>query len=111
PTGNLDSHTSEEVLEIFQRLNQDEGVTIVLVTHDEEVARCAKRVIRIHDGAIVAEDVPAQVAGMQSDDRRLDDQSGKTRWFSGAALLRARRVLRTALNGLRRNVMRAALTT
>jgi ABC-type lipoprotein export system ATPase subunit len=52
PTGNLDSRTSAEVLAIFQRLNREEGITIVLVTHDAEVARHARRIIRIHDGVI-----------------------------------------------------------
>ncbi len=52
PTGNLDSRTSEEVLRMFQQLNADEGITIILVTHDANVARHAKRVIRIHDGLI-----------------------------------------------------------
>ncbi len=53
PTGNLDSHTSGEVLAMFQKLNQEEGITIVLVTHDAVVARHAQRVIHIHDGVIV----------------------------------------------------------
>jgi len=53
PTGNLDSHTSEEVLDMFQQLNRDEGNTIILVTHDPEVARHAGRVIHIRDGIIV----------------------------------------------------------
>jgi ABC-type lipoprotein export system ATPase subunit len=52
PTGNLDSRTSREVLEMFQHLNREEGITIVLVTHDPEVARHAQRVIRIYDGVI-----------------------------------------------------------
>lgn len=52
PTGNLDTHTSKEVLEMFQKLNQDEGITIILVTHDLGVARYAKRVVRISDGLI-----------------------------------------------------------
>jgi ABC-type lipoprotein export system ATPase subunit len=53
PTGNLDSHTSEEVLRMFQQLNQEDGITIILVTHDVAVARHANRIIRIHDGMIV----------------------------------------------------------
>jgi ABC-type lipoprotein export system ATPase subunit len=53
PTGNLDSHTSEEVLNMFQQLNQEEGITIILVTHDAGVAKHAKRIVRIHDGVIV----------------------------------------------------------
>ena len=39
PTGNLDSHTSREVMELFRQLNQDDGLTIILVTHDQEVAK------------------------------------------------------------------------
>lgn len=53
PTGNLDSRTSEEVLKMFQKLNEDDGITIILVTHDISVAGHAKRVIHIHDGLIV----------------------------------------------------------
>jgi ABC-type lipoprotein export system ATPase subunit len=52
PTGNLDSRTSEDILRMFQKLNQEEGITIVLVTHDPEVAKHAKRVIHIRDGLI-----------------------------------------------------------
>jgi ABC-type lipoprotein export system ATPase subunit len=52
PTGNLDSRTSEEVLVMFERLNQQDGITIILVTHDAAVARHAQRIIRIHDGVI-----------------------------------------------------------
>ena len=53
PTGALDSRTSEEILRLFQQLNAEEGVTIILVTHDAGVAGHAKRAIRIHDGLIV----------------------------------------------------------
>ncbi|HSW44652.1 MAG TPA: ABC transporter ATP-binding protein [Phycisphaerae bacterium] len=52
PTGNLDSRTSVDVLRIFQQLNEDDGLTIILVTHDANVARFARRVIHIRDGAI-----------------------------------------------------------
>ncbi len=53
PTGNLDSRTSQEVLRMFQQLNRQEGITIMLVTHDANVARYASRIIHIHDGVIV----------------------------------------------------------
>jgi len=52
PTGNLDSRTSEEILKMFQRLNSQEGITILLVTHDLGVAQHARRIIHIRDGLI-----------------------------------------------------------
>ena len=51
PTGNLDSKTSIEVMEIFSKLH-DAGNTVVLVTHEEEIARFAKRIIRLRDGHV-----------------------------------------------------------
>ena len=54
-TGNLDSVTTEEILAIFQMLN-DEGRTIIMVTHEDEVSQYAKRVIRLRDGEIVVDD-------------------------------------------------------
>src|SRR4051812_6109988 len=52
PTGNLDSRTSVEVMEIFQRLNREMGITLVLVTHEPDIAEYAKRVIVFKDGKI-----------------------------------------------------------
>ena len=57
PTGNLDSRTSEEVLRMFQQLNDENGITIILVTHDPSVAQHARVIIRIHDGLIVSRSV------------------------------------------------------
>jgi len=52
PTGNLDSRTSVEVMEIFQRLNREMGITLVLVTHEHDIAEYAQRVIVFRDGKI-----------------------------------------------------------
>jgi len=52
PTGNLDSRTSIEVMEIFQRLNRERGITLVLVTHESDIAQYAQRVVVFKDGKI-----------------------------------------------------------
>ena len=53
PTGQLDSHTSAEIMGIFQQLNRTRGITIIVVTHSDEVARFASRIITFRDGQIV----------------------------------------------------------
>lgn len=53
PTGNLDSHTGEEILKIIEQLNQDFGVTVVVVTHEKRIADRADRRIRLKDGKMV----------------------------------------------------------
>ncbi|MCX7006933.1 MAG: ABC transporter ATP-binding protein [Kiritimatiellaeota bacterium] len=63
PTGNLDSKTSKEILLMFQRLNQEEGITIILVTHDSGIAQYARRTVRISDGLIVDGAPPPLSAG------------------------------------------------
>jgi putative ABC transport system ATP-binding protein len=61
PTGNLDSRTSVEVMEIFQRLNRERGITLVLVTHEPDIAQYAQRVIVFKDGKIKSDQpVPDQ---------------------------------------------------
>ena len=62
PTGNLDSRTSREVMTLFRELNERDGITIILVTHDTQVARNAKRAIVLRDGLIVEDTPDAEVA-------------------------------------------------
>lgn len=59
PTGNLDSRTGEEIMALFQRLNDDENITIIQVTHDPDIARHGKRLLYLRDGAIVS-DTPVE---------------------------------------------------
>jgi len=55
PTGNLDTRTSIEVMGIFQRLNREEGITILLITHEMDIAEYGTRLIRFRDGRVVAD--------------------------------------------------------
>jgi putative ABC transport system ATP-binding protein len=55
PTGALDSRTGQEIIAIFQRLNREHGLTIVLVTHEEDVAASADRIVTFRDGRVVAD--------------------------------------------------------
>jgi putative ABC transport system ATP-binding protein len=56
PTGNLDSRTSIEVMDIFQRLKDERGITIVLITHEPQVAEYGSRIIRFKDGRVVSDE-------------------------------------------------------
>jgi putative ABC transport system ATP-binding protein len=54
PTGNLDSSTGEAIMDILEKLHRDEGVAILMVTHEAELAKAANRVIRMKDGEVVS---------------------------------------------------------
>ncbi len=55
PTGNLDSKSGAEILEIFRRLHRERGITIVFVTHDPVIAEQTRRIVRIRDGVIISD--------------------------------------------------------
>ena len=59
PTGNLDSHSGEEVMALLERLNQSQGITLVVVTHDSRLGARARRQIRMNDGQIVLDSTAA----------------------------------------------------
>ena len=58
PTGNLDTKTTSEVLEVIGQLNREQGLTIVIVTHEADVARHAKRLVKLKDGVVVYDGAP-----------------------------------------------------
>lgn len=62
PTGNLDSHTSREVIDLFRQLNEESDITLILVTHDQDIARNARRVVVLRDGDVVADTSDISVA-------------------------------------------------
>jgi putative ABC transport system ATP-binding protein len=66
PTGNLDTKTSIEIMELFQRLNQERGITIVFVTHNPETAEYCNRVVRIRDGLIESDETRQATAGIHA---------------------------------------------
>ena len=65
PTGNLDSKTSKEIIQLFRTLNEECGITVILVTHDQNVARATRRVVLLRDGLIV-EDTADFAKAMQA---------------------------------------------
>src|SRR6185312_15947164 len=56
PTGNLDSRTSKEIMELLRELNRDHGVTIIVVTHDPGIAAYTDRVVTMRDGRVVSDE-------------------------------------------------------
>src|SRR5262249_51993252 len=73
PTGNLDSRTSVEVMEIFQRLNREQGITLILVTHEHDIAEYAKRVVVFKDGKIVRDEQIARPLDAAEELRSLSE--------------------------------------
>jgi len=116
PTGNLDSRTAEEVLLMLQQLNQQQGLTVLIVTHDENVARHAQRVIRMKDGVIVDEGPRARATpapraeAPRAQAAALPSPPGTAQHDSLRRAKNLARTSRMALRALRRNVMRSMLT-
>ncbi|MBI3780992.1 MAG: ABC transporter ATP-binding protein [candidate division NC10 bacterium] len=73
PTGNLDSRTSIELMAIFQRLNREAGITLVLVTHEPDIAGYARRIVYFKDGRLVRDE---QVERQRSAEEELQQLSG-----------------------------------
>ncbi len=103
PTGNLDSVAGEEIMRVFDRLNCEQGMTVVLVTHDPDVAAHAQRIIRIRDGKVERE---------EGTGRACEQVTATERKEEGHAVFLANFVqsTRMALRSLTANKTRSALT-
>jgi macrolide transport system ATP-binding/permease protein len=123
PTGNLDTRTSIEVMGIFQKLNKERGITILLITHEMDIAEYGTRFVRFRDGKIQTDspvhnrrDAQKELAAlpppeedppvMASDEAAVDHIGGVVYELSMSILM----TLRIALKALNRNKMRTMLT-
>ena len=116
PTGNLDTRTSHEIMETLTRLNRDQGVTIVVVTHEADIAAYADRVLTMRDGEVISDTrnpKPAKAAPSPGETvsflRRPRSAPGAAPrhnplWAFGLMIMAA------AVQAIRRNMMRSALT-
>jgi macrolide transport system ATP-binding/permease protein len=117
PTGNLDTRNSHEIMETLTQLNREQGVTIVVVTHESDIAAYADRVLTMRDGEVVSdkrnpkkpdEAIERHVAPASFLRRKLRPQPVKaganTAWAFSLMIMAA------AMQALRRNVMRSTLT-
>jgi macrolide transport system ATP-binding/permease protein len=116
PTGNLDTRTSHEIMETLHSLNREQGVTIVLVTHEADIAAYADRIVTMRDGKIVGDErvsKPAASAALAEGERLAAFQppvpSASTLPPSGF-LAFALMILAAAAQAIGRNKMRSALT-
>jgi putative ABC transport system ATP-binding protein len=76
PTGNLDSRTGLEIMAIFQRLNREAGITLILVTHEPDIAACANRIIQFKDGRLVKDERADQPRLAEEALQRLGAEEG-----------------------------------
>ncbi|MFJ6327541.1 MULTISPECIES: ABC transporter permease [unclassified Rhizobium] len=111
PTGNLDTKTSHEIMDVLVALNRHEGVTIVLVTHEADIAAYADRIVTMRDGQIVKDERKTRPkdADMASTPSTAANLAG-TRLRSRSSFAFGLMALGAAAQAIRRNMMRSALT-
>ena len=113
PTGNLDTRTSHEIMAALRRLNRDENVTVIVVTHESDIAQYADRIITMRDGQIVSDRTnPAPVAVSQG--ARAEPERGEEAVAAAAAPVASlgfsAMIFLNAAQALGRNKLRSALT-
>ena len=115
PTGNLDTRTSHEIMETLTKLNREQGVTIVVVTHEADIAAYADRVLTMRDGEVVSDTRNAKPAksAKQTDEAvsflrapRAAAALARSHSFWAFGLM----IMAAAVQALRRNMMRSTLT-
>ena len=117
PTGNLDTRTSHEIMEIIRGLNREQGVTVIVVTHESDVAAYADRVIVMRDGRILSDDHQVSVATPERADAAASvpstaktDIAALPDDTSGVRLAFLSMIVSASLQALARNKLRSALT-
>jgi macrolide transport system ATP-binding/permease protein len=110
PTGNLDSTNSAEIMDIITRLNRDQGITIILVTHDAEIAKYADRIVTFRDGQIVSDTRKAHSSQSVAESRLASPPAPPDRDAAGEAWVFGSMALSAAARALKRNKLRAVLT-
>jgi macrolide transport system ATP-binding/permease protein len=118
PTGNLDTRNSNDIMQTLVRFNREQGVTIVLVTHEPDVAAYAQRVITMRDGVVLSDERKPGASPPDPAEHAAPEPNGSASSRGGLHVISDRRGLFTfvtmiggaALQALARNKMRAALT-
>ena len=116
PTGNLDTRNSHEIMKTLQSLNRDRGVTIVVVTHETDIAEYADRVITMRDGQIISDirkrksEPPVQKPLTPTETASPHTEAWKSDFASGAAAAFGSMIAGAAIQALLRNKMRSMLT-
>ncbi len=115
PTGNLDTRTSHEIMETLTRLNREQGVTIVVVTHESDIAAYADRVLTMRDGEVISDKRNPKPTGATATSapvpflrrqRAAPGAAPRPRAFWSFGLM----IMAAAVQAIRRNMMRSALT-
>jgi len=105
PTGNLDSASSNEIMNLFRRLNRESGITVVVVTHSTEIAAWSDRIVTFKDGLIVGDEPSSELVSKDSPQNVVPVAQVWTRSGVSPVVL-----VRTAWKALRRNISRSLLT-